>query len=107
MNVNEMADHAADAAGLMKALGNESRLMILCMLADRERSVGELNETIPLSQSALSQQLARLRQQDIVKTRRESQTIFYSLADGPAEKVIHLLHETYCGTGMAGNKETD
>jgi DNA-binding transcriptional ArsR family regulator len=91
----------------MKALGNESRLIILCMLADRERSVGELNETIPLSQSALSQQLARLRQQGIVRTRRESQTIFYSLADGPAEKVIHLLHETYCGTGMAGNKETD
>ena len=107
MNVNEMADHAADAAGLMKALGNESRLMILCMLADRERSVGELNETIPLSQSALSQQLARLRQQGIVKTRRESQTIFYSLADGPAERVIHLLHETYCGTGTSGNKETD
>ncbi|NOR37839.1 MAG: metalloregulator ArsR/SmtB family transcription factor [Woeseiaceae bacterium] len=102
-----MAEHAADAAGLMKALGNESRLMILCMLADRERSVGELNETIPLSQSALSQQLARLRQQGVVKTRRESQTIFYSLADGPAEKIIHLLHETYCGTGIAGNKETD
>lgn len=107
MNMNDMAEHAADAAGLMKALGNESRLIILCMLADRERSVGELNETIPLSQSALSQQLARLRQQGIVRTRRESQTIFYSLADGPAEKVIHLLHETYCGTGMAGNKETD
>jgi DNA-binding transcriptional ArsR family regulator len=107
MNVNEMAEHAADAAGLMKALGNESRLMILCMLADRERSVGELNETIPLSQSALSQQLARLRQQGIVSTRRESQTIFYSLSDGPAEKIIHLLHETYCGTGMAGDKETD
>lgn len=107
MNVNDMAEHAADAAGLMKALGNESRLIILCMLADRERSVGELNETIPLSQSALSQQLARLRQQGIVRTRRESQTIFYSLADGPAEKVIHLLHETYCGRGMAGNKETD
>jgi len=103
MNVIDMAEHAADAAGLMKALGNESRLIILCMLADRERSVGELNETIPLSQSALSQQLARLRQQGIVKTRRESQTIFYSLADGPAEKVIHLLHETYCGPGMAGN----
>jgi uncharacterized protein (DUF302 family) len=83
MNVDDMAEHASDAAGLMKALGNESRLMILCMLADQERSVGELNESIPLSQSALSQQLARLRQQGIVKTRRESQTIYYSLADGP------------------------
>jgi DNA-binding transcriptional ArsR family regulator len=90
MNVDNMAEHASDAAGLMKALGNESRLMILCLLADQERSVGELNEKIPLSQSALSQQLARLRQQGIVKTRRESQTIYYSLAEGPADKVIHL-----------------
>jgi DNA-binding transcriptional ArsR family regulator len=100
MNANDMAEHASDAAGLMKALGNESRLMILCMLADRERSVGELNEIIPLSQSALSQQLARLRQQHIVKTRRESQTIYYSLADGPADRVIHLLHDIYCGRGI-------
>lgn len=100
MNVDDMAEHASDAAGLMKALGNESRLMILCMLADQERSVGELNESIPLSQSALSQQLARLRQQGIVKTRRESQTIYYSLAEGPADKVIHLLHDIYCGTDM-------
>ena len=101
MNMNEMGEHAADAATLMKALGNESRLMILCLLADQERSVGELNELIPLSQSALSQQLARLRQQGIVKTRRESQTIYYSLAPGPADRVIHLLHDIYCGTGGA------
>jgi len=93
----EMKDHAADAAGLMKALGNESRLMILCMLTEGERSVSDLNELIPLSQSALSQQLARLRQQGLVKTRRESQTIFYSLADGPADRVINLLHDIYCG----------
>lgn len=99
MILNEMADHAADAADLMKALGNESRLMILCMLAGGERSVGELNATIPLSQSALSQQLARLRQHGIVKTRRESQTIYYTLAPGPADQVIQLLHEIYCGTG--------
>ena len=57
----DMREHASDAAGLMKALGNESRLMILCVLAEGERSVGELNTIIPLSQSALSQQLARLR----------------------------------------------
>ncbi len=94
-------NHAVDAAGLMKALGNESRLMILCLLVEGERSVGELNEIIPLSQSALSQQLARLRQQGLVSTRRESQTIFYSLAEGPAEAVIHLLHDIYCGTQAA------
>ena len=97
MNINEMSEHAADAAGLMKALGNERRLMILCLLAEQERSVGELNELIPLSQSALSQQLARLRQQGLVQTRRESQTIHYSLAPGPAGRVIHLLHDIYCG----------
>jgi DNA-binding transcriptional ArsR family regulator len=93
-----MREHAVDAAGLMKALGNESRLIILCLLAEGERSVGDLNELVPLSQSALSQQLARLRQQGLVKTRRESQMIFYSLAEGPADRVIHLLHDIYCGS---------
>lgn len=102
---SDMQEHAADAAGLMKALGNESRLMILCMLTEGERSVSDLNEIIPLSQSALSQQLARLRQQGLVKTRRESQTIFYSLANGPADRVIHLLHDIYCGTAACDIKE--
>ena len=98
MDTEVMAEHASDAAGLMKALGNESRLMILCTLVDGERTVGELNDIVPLSQSALSQQLARLRQQGLVETRRASQTIFYSLAPGPADRVIHLLHEIYCGS---------
>ena len=93
----QMQLHAADAADLMKALGNESRLMILCTLAGGERSVGELNEIVPLSQSALSQQLARLRQQGLVTTRRESQTIFYSLMPGPVDQVIKVLHDVYCG----------
>jgi DNA-binding transcriptional ArsR family regulator len=95
--VSDMQEHAADAAGLMKALGNESRLMILCILAEGERSVGDLNKRVPLSQSALSQQLARLRQQGLVNTRRESQTIYYSLASGPADRVINLLHDIFCG----------
>ena len=93
----EMRPHAKDAAGLMKALGSEARLIILCALAEGELSVGALNEIIPLSQSALSQQLARLRQQGLVKTRRESQTIYYSLEHGPADRVITLLHDIYCG----------
>lgn len=91
-----MRNHAVEAASLMKALGNESRLMILCLLAEGERSVGELNEVIPLSQSALSQQLARLREQQIVETRRESQTVYYRLAEGPIDRVIQLLHDIYC-----------
>ncbi len=105
--LDEMRLHAADAAGLMKALGNESRLMILCMLAEGERSVGDLNEMVALSQSALSQQLARLRSQRLVETRRESQTIYYSLAKGPADRVIHLLHDIYCGTQPPTMGDTD
>jgi DNA-binding transcriptional ArsR family regulator len=102
----EMQAHAADAANLMRAFGNESRLMILCTLAEGERSVGELNEIIPLSQSALSQQLARLRREGLVKTRRESQVIHYSLCDGPADRVINVLHDIFCGTGgPAGTKD--
>jgi DNA-binding transcriptional ArsR family regulator len=98
--------HAGDAANLMKALGNESRLMILCALVESERSVGELNALIPLSQSALSQQLARLRSQGLVNTRRESQTIYYSLAQGPVDKVIHLLHDIYCGPDSSKRSPT-
>ncbi len=96
-SMEQMREHAPQAASLMSALGNESRLMILCTLAQGERSVGELNDVVPLSQSALSQQLARLRQQRLVATRRESQTIYYRLADGPARKIIELLHDIYCG----------
>ena len=96
-SMEQMRLHAPDAAGLMKVLGNESRLMILCILAEGERSVGELNKIVPLSQSALSQQLARLRQQILVETRRESHTIYYSLSHGPADRVINLLHDIYCG----------
>lgn len=100
-----MREHASEAAGLMKALGNESRLMILCLLTEGERSVSDLNKIIPLSQSALSQQLARLRQQGLVDTRRESQAIFYSLSNGPADRVINLLHDIYCGTPACDTRE--
>ena len=101
--LHDMQAHAADAATLMRAFGNESRLMILCALADGEQSVGALNEIIPLSQSALSQQLARLRREGLVKTRRESQVIHYSLCSGPADRVINVLHDIFCvpATGTA------
>jgi len=103
---SDMKVHASDAAGLMKALGNESRLMILCVLAEGERSVSDLNNVVPLSQSALSQQLGRLRRQELVKTRRKSQTIYYSLADGPADKVINLLHDIYCGKAACAGEDS-
>lgn len=97
--MQQMRLHASDAADLMKVLGNESRLMVLCALVTAEHSVSELNEIVPLSQSALSQQLAKLREQGLVRTRRESQTIYYSLMPGPADTLIHVLHDIYCGVG--------
>jgi DNA-binding transcriptional ArsR family regulator len=92
----DVREHAGEAAALMKALGHEARLVILCSLAGCELSVGELNELVPLSQSALSQQLARLRREGLVDTRREAQTIYYSLQPGPTDRIIQLLHEIYC-----------
>lgn len=73
--------------------------MILCNLSEGELSVGELNERLPLSQSALSQHLAVLREQGIVDTRREAQVVHYSLRPGAAARVVGLLHDLYCGTG--------
>lgn len=87
---------AAEAAKLLRALGNERRLMILCQLADGERSVGELIPLVGLSQSALSQHLAVLREDGIVATRRERQTIWYRLADPAALKVVQTLAEIFC-----------
>jgi len=96
MDLVTMQRNAADAVNLLKGLANESRLMIMCVLAEGEVSVGQLNTRIKLSQSALSQHLAVLREQNLVKTRRESQTIYYRLAETPAMRVIELLHDVYC-----------
>jgi DNA-binding transcriptional ArsR family regulator len=88
--------HAAEAARLLKALGNEKRLQLLCLLVEGERTVGELNTRLDLSQSALSQHLALLREDGLVRTRREAQAIHYALAPGPAERILHTLHGIYC-----------
>ncbi|MFC6672352.1 ArsR/SmtB family transcription factor [Marinobacterium aestuariivivens] len=92
-----MKANAAQAARLMRALSNEHRLLILCYLQGRELSVGELNQSLDLSQSALSQHLAVLRNDGLVRTRRESQTIYYSLDGDRATRVIETLHDLYCG----------
>ncbi|HEU0306816.1 MAG TPA: metalloregulator ArsR/SmtB family transcription factor [Lysobacter sp.] len=91
-----MRAHAGDAVRLLKALANEKRLIILCMLAEGERSVGELNARLDLSQSALSQHLGLLREDGLVTTRREAQTIYYALASGPSQRIIDTLHGIYC-----------
>jgi DNA-binding transcriptional ArsR family regulator len=94
--VKEMLPHAEEAAELLRALANEQRLMILCNLTEGELSVGELNERLPLSQSALSQHLAVLRDRGAVITRREAQTVYYALKPGPAARVVATLHQIYC-----------
>ncbi|MCW8876879.1 MAG: metalloregulator ArsR/SmtB family transcription factor [Kangiellaceae bacterium] len=94
--VEDLRAHADAATKQLKALANVNRLMILCILSEGELSVSELNEMIDLSQSALSQHLAKLRADNLVNTRRESQTIYYSLTEGVAKNIIDTLHEYYC-----------
>lgn len=97
LNAEQMREHAGDAAQLLKVLANEKRLMILCLLVDSERPVNELNALLDLSQSALSQHLAVLRDDGLVQTRREAQSIVYSIAPGPAQRILETLHNVYCG----------
>ena len=91
-----MESNASRASALLKAMSNQHRLMILCQLAPGEKCVSELEEIIDLSQSALSQHLARLRRDKLVQTRRQAQTIFYSLSGEEATSVIEVLYDLYC-----------
>lgn len=87
---------APEAAELLRQLANANRLLILCHIARQERSVGQLEQELGLRQPGLSQQLAELRQSGLVKTRRESRSIYYSLADARAEAVMAMLHRIFC-----------
>lgn len=98
-----MESHAEDASRLLRSLGNANRLMVLCALCSGEKSVGELNALVPLSQSALSQHLAVLREEALVTTRREGQTVYYSVPDSPALKILEVLHGTFCSPQAAPN----
>jgi DNA-binding transcriptional ArsR family regulator len=92
----DMAHQAENAAGFLKLMANPHRLMILCHLLDTELSVSELNQHLPLSQSALSQHLAVLRNAGLVQTRREQQTIHYSLASTQVQALMGTLYEEFC-----------
>jgi len=94
--LSELHDSAAHAVELLKAMANEWRLMILCQLADGEKTVSELQSILGLSQSALSQHLAVLRREKIVKARKHAQSVSYSLAGDDAPKVMNTLHEVFC-----------
>lgn len=91
-----MARHAEDAAQLLRALSHPARLLVLCSLVEGEKAAGELETLAGLSQSALSQHLAVLREQGLVRTRREAQSVIYTVADGPALAVLRALHQEYC-----------
>ncbi|WP_062269408.1 ArsR/SmtB family transcription factor [Endozoicomonas arenosclerae] len=88
--------NAHEAAKLLKVLANPNRLMTVCMLLEEELSVGELNQRLPLSQSALSQHLAVLREEGLVATRKEAQVVYYRLARPEARKILAALYEIYC-----------
>ncbi|MGB2708746.1 MAG: metalloregulator ArsR/SmtB family transcription factor [Pseudoalteromonas nigrifaciens] len=98
MNIDftAMAANVEKAEKLLKILANKNRLMILCSLQDTEMSVSQLNEAVPLAQSALSQHLAALRKANIVATRRESQTIYYRVIDKDAVTLLATLYGLFC-----------
>ncbi len=95
-DLHALRDSARQASEMLKALSNEHRLLILCYLHQGEMSVGQIQRAIGLGQSALSQHLARLRQDRLVKTRRVAQTIFYSLNGEAASRIIEVLYTLYC-----------
>lgn len=96
MNINFTPEMTRRAAKLLGALSNPHRLQILCVLHEGEMSVGGLQAHVGISQSNLSQQLARLREEDLVRTRRDAQKIFYALANEDVTRIIAVLHDLYC-----------
>jgi len=97
MDITSLQDKALDASRFLKAMSNKHRLLILCNLVGTERSVGQLEKIVGLSQSALSQHLARLRKEEVVQTRRDAQTIYYSLQDENVVEVLQVLHGIFVG----------
>ncbi len=101
--IDTMQENAHEAAALLRALSHEGRLLVMCQLAQGELSVGQINEAVGLSQSALSQHLAKLREDGFVTTRREGQTIYYRLSDPRVSRLIGALHDIFC-TPKKGRK---
>lgn len=95
--LQSLMQKARKASDFLKALAHENRLVILCLLAERERSVTELEGLLALSQATVSQQLARLRHEGLVETRREGRAIYYSLADDTTKRFIQAIYDKFCG----------
>lgn len=94
--LDALREHASEAVDFLKTLANDNRLLILCALLEGEQNVGELNDKLNLSPSALSQHLAWLREARLVSTRRQSQSIYYQIADERVMKIMTLLKELFC-----------
>ncbi len=107
--MSEFTRQAGEATSLLKAMANECRLLVLCHLAESgELSVGELVDLVGLGQSALSQHLAKLREEGLVATRKEAQTVFYRVCDPKAEQLLALLHDLFCPElGREGTTDTN
>jgi len=95
-DIDRMADNAKRASEFLKALAHESRLMMLCILAEGEKSVSELEEHLGLRQPTVSQQLARLRADGLVTTRRDGKTIYYSVASDDARTIVGAVYDVFC-----------
>ncbi len=100
-DINEIHENAGRASDFLKGLANETRLVMLCALAEGEKNVSELEHLLGIRQPTLSQQLARLRSDNMVSTRREAKQIYYSLASEDAELVLGLIFELFCTGGSA------
>lgn len=96
---------ADEAALMLSSMANAKRLLVLCHLVDGERSVGDLAEIVGLSPAALSQHLAKMRALNLVATRREAQTIYYSLASAEVREVLQTLYKIYCAPACAPQKK--
>ena len=101
VKIAELQDNARRAAAMLKAMSNPSRLVILCQLAEGERSVGELEALVGISQSGISQHLAVLRREHVVSTRRDKQTVYYSLASEDIVALMATMHRVFCKPARA------
>src|SRR3972149_10406704 len=96
LDIDMMVENAREASEFLKALSHEARLVILCLLVEGERSVSEIEQLLSLRQPAVSQQLARLRADNLVATRRDGKNVYYSLARPEARDIIVALHAAFC-----------
>ena len=101
--LQNLMQKARKASDFLKAVAHENRLVILCLLAERERSVTELEGLLALSQATVSQQLARLRHEGLVDTRRDGRTVYYSLPDETTHRFIQAIYDKFCRTEPSGS----